>query len=168
MAKAKKSTAGPLWTLHLVGLGLPPWFRKVYLSCHNSTPLGSSCSGLNWPQVSVGSSALVPGWWHPARGPSEYGLHCCLVCVPWCRRLESLPSIKPQLYSDNLQCSSVCLVQAPCMFGAAWFTVQYVRSNIFRALFLRPGTSKLVFSWRVGRVFEVLRRTLEGGSFGEG
>ena len=24
--------------------------------------------------------------------------------VPWCRHLESLPDIKPQLYADNLKC----------------------------------------------------------------
>ena len=31
-----------------------------------------------------------------------------VLYVPWCRRLESVPSIKPQLYADNLKCSSVC------------------------------------------------------------
>ena len=24
--------------------------------------------------------------------------------VPWCRHLESLPDVKPQLYADNLMC----------------------------------------------------------------
>ena len=26
--------------------------------------------------------------------------------VPWCRHLESLPDVKPQLYADNLKCSA--------------------------------------------------------------
>ena len=47
--------------------------------------------------------------------------------VPWCRRLESLLSVKPQLYADNLKCSSVC---PDALFGAARFTVQYVRSVV--------------------------------------
>ena len=27
--------------------------------------------------------------------------------VPWCRHLESLPDVKPQLYADNLKCSAL-------------------------------------------------------------
>ena len=30
-----------------------------------------------------------------------------LCMYAWCRRLESLPSIKPQLFADDLKCSSV-------------------------------------------------------------
>ena len=26
--------------------------------------------------------------------------------VPWCRHLESMPDVKPQLYADNLKCSA--------------------------------------------------------------
>ena len=26
--------------------------------------------------------------------------------VPWCRHLDSLPDVKPQLYADNLKCSA--------------------------------------------------------------
>ena len=26
--------------------------------------------------------------------------------VPWCRHLEVLPDVKPQLYADNLKCSA--------------------------------------------------------------
>ena len=36
-----------------------------------------------------------------------------------------MPSFKPQLDADNLKCSSVC---PNPLFGAARFTVQYVRS----------------------------------------
>ena len=28
------------------------------------------------------------------------------LCVPWCRHLEALPDVKPQLYADNLKCSA--------------------------------------------------------------
>ena len=24
--------------------------------------------------------------------------------VPWCRRVQAMPGVKPQLYSDNLKC----------------------------------------------------------------
>ena len=36
-----------------------------------------------------------------------------------------MPGIKPQLYADNLKCSAVC---PNALFGAARFTVRYVRS----------------------------------------
>ena len=45
--------------------------------------------------------------------------------VPWCRHLESLPDVKPQLYADNLKCSAERL---GALFGPARFTAQYVRS----------------------------------------
>ena len=45
--------------------------------------------------------------------------------VPWCRHLDSLPDVKPQLYADNLKCSA----ERPCaLFESARFTAQYVRS----------------------------------------
>ena len=45
--------------------------------------------------------------------------------VPWCRHLDSLPDVKPQLYADNLKCSA----QGPCaLFESARFTAKYVRS----------------------------------------
>ena len=45
--------------------------------------------------------------------------------VPWCRHLESLPDVKPQLYSDNLKCSAA---RPRASFESASFTAQYVRS----------------------------------------
>ena len=36
-----------------------------------------------------------------------------------------MPTIKPQLYADNLKCSAVC---PNALFGAAMFTAQSVRS----------------------------------------
>ena len=44
--------------------------------------------------------------------------------VPWCRRLESLPDIKPQLYADNLKCSAT---RPRGLFESAYFTARYVR-----------------------------------------
>ena len=45
--------------------------------------------------------------------------------VPWCRHLESLPDVKPQLYADNLKC---CAERPGALFDSARFTVRYVRS----------------------------------------
>ena len=44
--------------------------------------------------------------------------------VPWCRRLESLPDIKPQLHADNLKCSAA---RPRALFEPAYFTARYVR-----------------------------------------
>ena len=46
--------------------------------------------------------------------------------VPWCRHLDALPSVKPQLYADNLKCSAE---RPRALFeAAARFTAQYVQS----------------------------------------
>ena len=45
--------------------------------------------------------------------------------VTWCRHLDSLPDVKPQLHADNLKCSTE---RPRALFGSAWFTAQYVRS----------------------------------------
>ena len=46
------------------------------------------------------------------------------VYVPWCRHLDALPDVEPQLYADNLKCSA----ERPCaLFESARFTAQYVR-----------------------------------------
>ena len=45
--------------------------------------------------------------------------------VPWCRYLEALPDVQPQLYADNLKCSADRL---GAFFDAARFTAQYVRA----------------------------------------
>ena len=45
--------------------------------------------------------------------------------VPWCRHLESLPDIKPQLCADNLKCSAA---RPRALFESSNFTAQYVRS----------------------------------------
>ena len=45
--------------------------------------------------------------------------------VPWCRYLESLTDVKPQLHADILKCSAQC---PHALFGAAGFTARYVRA----------------------------------------
>ena len=48
-----------------------------------------------------------------------------VLYVPWCRHLDSLPDVKPQLYADNLWCSA----ERPCaLIESTRFTAQYVRS----------------------------------------
>ena len=42
----------------------------------------------------------------------------------WCRHLESLPDIKPQLYAENLKCSTT---QPRALFESVYFTARYVR-----------------------------------------
>ena len=44
---------------------------------------------------------------------------------PWCRHLESMPDVKPQLYADNLECSAE---RPGALFESARFTAQFVRS----------------------------------------
>ena len=45
--------------------------------------------------------------------------------VPWCRHLEALPAVKPQLHADNLKCSAE---RPGAFFGSARFTAEYVRA----------------------------------------
>ena len=47
------------------------------------------------------------------------------LCVPWCRHLDSLPDVKPQLYADSLKCGAE---RPRALFESARFTAQYVRS----------------------------------------
>ena len=45
--------------------------------------------------------------------------------TPWCRYLESQASISPQLYADNLKCTSYSV---DSVLGAARYTVSYVHA----------------------------------------
>ena len=47
------------------------------------------------------------------------------LCVPWCRHLESMPDVKPQLHAENLKCSAE---RPGALFDSARFTAQYVVS----------------------------------------
>ena len=80
-------------------LGLPDWFRKGYFSFRSQLRLRFKlAAGLGEPWCRDGG---IP------RGCPLSVVFIVALCVPWCRHLESLPDIKPQLYADNLKCSAV-------------------------------------------------------------
>ena len=80
-------------------LGLPGWFRKVYFSFHSQVRLRFKlAAGLGEPWCRDGG---IP------QGCPLSMVFIVALYVPWCRHLESLPELKPQLYADNLKCSAV-------------------------------------------------------------
>ena len=97
-------------------LGLPDWFRRVYFSFHSLVRLRFMLA-----------AGLAEPWCRDGCIP-----HCCplsmvfivALYVPWCRHLESLPDIKPQLYADNLKCSTV---RPQASFESAHFNAKYAR-----------------------------------------
>ena len=98
-------------------LGLPDWFRRVYFSFHSQVRLRFKlATGLGEP------------WCRDGGFPQGYLLSMVFIValyVPWCRHLDALPDVKPQLYADNLKCSA----QRHCaLFETARFTAKYVRS----------------------------------------
>ena len=97
-------------------LGLPAWFRGVYFSFHNQVRLRFKlAAGLGEPWCRDGG---IP------QGCPLSMVFIVALYVPWCRHLESLPDIKPQLYADNLKCSTA---QPRALFESAYFTAKYVR-----------------------------------------
>ena len=98
-------------------LGLPAWFRKVYCAYHSQVRLRFKLSaGVGEPWCRDG---CIP------QGCPLSMVFIVVLYVPWCRHLEVIPAIKPQLHADNLKCSAEC---PNALFGAARFTAQYVRS----------------------------------------
>ena len=67
--------------------------------------------------------------------------------LPWCRYLQELPGVTPQLYADNLKCVSCNSGQ---LLRAARFTTAYIRlvksllrlSVFFLALLRRFGKNE--------------------------
>ena len=117
-------------------LGLPDWFRKVYFSFHSQVRL----------RFKLGAG-LGESWCRDGGIPQGCPLSMIFIvalCVPWCRHLEALPDVKPQLYADNLKCSA----QRPrALFESARFTAQYVRSvgqDVSPGKCVRLSTSKSV------------------------
>ena len=97
-------------------LGLPDWFRKVYFSFHSQVRLRFKlAAGLGEPWCRDGG---IP------QGCPLSMVFIVALYVPWCRHIESLPDIKPQLFADNLKCSAA---RPRALFGSAYFTARYVR-----------------------------------------
>ena len=79
-------------------LGLPIWFRRVYFSYHANVRLRFKLScGLGSPWVRDGG---IP------QGCPLSMVFIVALYLPWCRALESVPGVRPQLYADNLKCVS--------------------------------------------------------------
>ena len=82
----------------LCRLGLPAWFRRVYFSFHREVRLRFKfAAGLGVAWTRDGSI--------PEGCPLSMVFYCCALC-PLCRHLESLVDSSPQLYADNLKCTS--------------------------------------------------------------
>ena len=98
-------------------LGLPGWFRKVYFPFHSQVRLRFKlAAGLGEPRSRDGG---IP------QGRLLSIVFILALYVPWCRHLDLLPDVKPQLYADNLKCSAA---RPRALFESARFTAQYVRS----------------------------------------
>ena len=98
-------------------LGLPDWFLKVYFSFHSQVRL----------RFELAAGHGEP-WCRDGGIPQGCPLSMVFIValhVPWCRHLDALPDVKPQLYADNLKCSAE---RPRALFESAWFTARYVRS----------------------------------------
>ena len=98
-------------------LGLPAWFRKVYFSFHRDVRLRFKLA-----------AGLGVAWKRDGGIPQGCPLSMVFIIAlytPWCRYLESRASISPQLYADNLMCTSYSV---DSLLEAAQYTVSYVRA----------------------------------------
>ena len=114
-------------------LGLPDWFRKVYFSFHSQVRL----------RIKLAAELGEP-WCRDGGIPQGCPLSMDFIValyVPWCRHLDSLPDIRPQLYADNLKCSAE---RPRALFESASFTGQYVRSVVSPGKCVLLSTSKSV------------------------
>ena len=96
---------------------MPDWFRKVYFSFHSHVRLRFKLAA--W---------LGEPWCRDGGIPQGCPLSMIFIValyVPWCRHLDSLPDVNPQLYADNLKCSAA---RPRALFESASFTAFYVRS----------------------------------------
>ena len=115
-------------------LGLPGWFRKVYFSFHSQVRL--------WFKLAAG---LGEPWCRDGGIPQGCPLSMIFIValyVPWCRHLESLPDVKPQLYADNLKCSSYFGVAS---VGALLLGFQ-VKLGLVRGKYLHAAEASYVSS----------------------
>ena len=98
-------------------LGLPGWFRKAYFADHSQVRLRFKLA------AGLGESWCRDG--EIPQGCPVSMVFTVALYVSWCRYLESLTDVRPQLYADNLKCSAQC---PHALFGAARFTARYVRA----------------------------------------
>ena len=100
----------------LSSLGLPAWFRHVYFEYHAKVRLRFKlAAGLGEPWTRDGG---IP------QGCPLSMMFIVALYLPWCRYLEALPGVSPQLYADNLKCVSSDPGQ---LLRAARFTSAFVR-----------------------------------------
>ena len=98
-------------------LGLPAWFRRVYFSFHKDLRLRFKLA-----------TGLGVAWRRDGSIPQGCPLSMVFIVAlytPWCRYLESLAGISPQLYADNLKCTSF---NVDSVLAAAQYTVSHVHA----------------------------------------
>ena len=98
-------------------LGLPAWFRRVYFSFHRDVRLRFKLA-----------AGLGVAWKRDGGIPQGCPLSMVFIVAlytPWCRYLESQSDISPQLYADNLKCTSESV---DSVLAAAQYTVSYVHA----------------------------------------
>ena len=94
-------------------LGLPFWFRGVYVGYHANVRLRFKLA-----------CGLVSPWTRDGGIPQGCPVGMFFYCgLPWCRALESIPGVRPQLCADNLKCVSG---SPAALLGAARFTNMYI------------------------------------------
>ena len=100
----------------LSSLGLPDWFRHAYFQYHAGVRLRFKLA-----------AGLGESWTRDGGIPQGCPLSMMFIValyLPWCRYLDQLPDVSPQLYADNLKCVSSRPEQ---LLRAAKFTSAYVR-----------------------------------------
>ena len=113
----------------LSSVGLPAWFRRAYFEYHDKVRLRFKlAAGLGEPWTRDGG---IP------QGCPLSMMFVVALYLPWCRYLQELPEVIPQLYADNLKCVGSNPGQ---LLRAARFTTAYVR-----LVGQEPAPSKCVF-----------------------
>ena len=100
----------------LSSLVLPAWFRHAYFQDHAGVRLRFKLA-----------AGLGESWTRDGGIPQGCPLSMMFIValyLPWCRYLDQLPDVSPQLYADNLKCASSGPEQ---LLRAAQFTSVYVR-----------------------------------------
>ena len=129
--------------LALGRLGLPGWFRWVYFSYHAGVRLRFRLScGLGQPRLLDGGIF---------QGCLSSMIFILALYLTWCRHLEAVPGISPQLYAHNLKCVSS---GAQALWSAARFTNLFLawlgRRLLLACAFSSVLLAKCVLRWPVG------------------